>query len=103
MNLKKAQEICESQEKQLDNSKRMNTQTVVQEYVYVGAKAYLEAYKHFKPLVEALEKIKNRECLGGIHCTCYLGDNGNTCVFIIAEEALENHKRLMGEGKEGEK
>ncbi len=44
MEIKKAKEIIYRQEHQLDGNKRMNTQTVSQEYFYVSAKGFLEGY-----------------------------------------------------------
>jgi hypothetical protein len=57
MDAKEAREIIETQEKQLSNRQRMNTQTVSQEYTYMFAKGYLEALKgpEVKMLIEALE------------------------------------------------
>lgn len=45
MNREGALKIVREQDRELDNSKRMNTQTVSREYVYVYAKGFLEGYE----------------------------------------------------------
>lgn len=54
---KQAREIVRTQNKQLDHNKRMNTQTVTEEYKYIAAGSYLEAIEKMRPIVEAIKLV----------------------------------------------
>lgn len=99
-----AKEIIKKQERELDQSKRMNTQAVAQEYAYVHAKGYLEGYqareKEVKALVEALEKANSMLCRARV-LSCDSHDlimpKGHHCDFRVRLEAVVNRGNLLVE------